>query len=136
MTRPGRAAKRLRKLLDLDLGLRPGRVEFVDRRQPADIDPCAATGPQIGLPVTRIALEIHWIVELRRIHEDRNHHAVGSTTRLFDQREMAGMQRTHGGHQGNSATGRSLGVGPGLELGSRGDDPHGSFAVGSSTGYR
>ena len=50
--------------------------------------------------VAGIALEVAGIVELQRVDEDRDDHALGPGPRLLDQRQMAAMERPHGRDEG------------------------------------
>src|SRR3712207_7009803 len=46
--------------------------------------------------------EVLALSELQRVDEDGHHHDVGERPRVPHEREMAFVERAHGGHQGRS----------------------------------
>ena len=68
--------------------------------------PSARSSCEIGVEGPRIGVEILAGPELQRIDEDRHHHdRSGHPLGGADQREVAFVQRTHGGHQHHPASG-------------------------------
>ena len=71
-----------------------------DRRRIA-----ALSGPNLAIEIARIGGEILARRELCRVDEDRDDHAACLPVGKCDQRKMAPVQRSHGRHQRDLATG-------------------------------
>ena len=99
MTGTTRSAQRLRKPLHLDPGLCTVGIEFFHVRMKDPIHPMLGGEFKIALQGHGIRFEITRIIELGRIHEDRNPDHIRVRPRHFDQGQMAGVQSPHRGHQ-------------------------------------
>ncbi len=56
-------------------------------------------GNQVVLECSRVAFQVGWIFELRRVHEDAHDHVIGMRSHLLDEGTMPAMQRAHGGDE-------------------------------------
>ena len=93
---------------DLD-GLRLG-VEFGIGGRKHHVGPGCGEFVEIGLQSTRIAGQIFVGAELQRVDENAHHYALAQLPRLFDQRDMPGVQVAHGGDEGDAAHARQPGT--------------------------
>jgi hypothetical protein len=53
-------------------------------------------GNQVSLECARIALQVGWFVELRRVHEDGHDDIIPVGSHLFDEGKVPSVQRAHG----------------------------------------
>ena len=89
----------LRELLDLDMGLKPGRVRRARIRRVHQIDAALAAQLEVSFERARIAREVFARSELERVDEDARDDVRRRAARPFDQREVPCVDRAHGRHE-------------------------------------
>ena len=124
MPRAVGTAEGLRQSMDIDPARGPFRIHLRRRRREDHVDEGRPTRGEIGFEGPGIAFEIPAIIELGRVHEDRDDDALGVLSRDRDKRRVAPVESAHRGHEGHATSGSPLGVGPGLQLALRLDDSH------------
>jgi len=99
MTGPGLAFPALAEACDRDARGKTGGVHLLGRRHPQKVAAGGVERPCILFLLPRIALEVLALSELQRVDEQAGDNPVRLPARLFDQREMAAMERAHRRHQ-------------------------------------
>ena len=97
----GRAAMdiKLADTRDADPGRKARWIELVRRRHPQEVAPRLAEHPGVLLLTPGVAIEIFIGSELQWIDEDRNCDPVGLLPRGSDQRQVPGVESSHGRHE-------------------------------------
>ena len=90
-----------------DSGRKSCRVHHLRGRRPDQIDRKIGERREVGGEAARIAAKVLVGRKLRGVDEDRDHNPPGAAPCRPHQREMAGMQRTHGRHQRDPLAGHS-----------------------------
>src|SRR5256885_14342354 len=70
----------------------------------------------IALQVARVLRQILRGAELERVHEDAQHHAIGSLFRPIHELQVAFVQESHRRYEPNATTPGALGARPGAHL--------------------
>ena len=99
------------------------RVELAER-----YGAVLVTGAEGKVRLPGIARQVALVVELGRVHEDRNPHAVGVAATGLDQGEVPLVECAHRRHQRDAPTGGALGVRQGLQLGGLRYDAHDPYS--------
>ena len=81
---------------------KPGGYMAAGVGHEGDVDAGRGRLGQVALEVARVLGEILLGAELGRVDEDRQHQAVAAAPALLHQRDVAGVQGAHGGHEGRS----------------------------------
>ena len=84
---------------DIDGAFRRHGVHFIDRRGEYEIDAEPIAKLTVRVEPARIAPQIVLTIELQRVDEDADDHRLTLVPRLFNQPDMARVQRAHRGHQ-------------------------------------
>ncbi len=115
---------------DADVGGKAVRVNLVGCGHIQRVD--AIGGQFCGVRVfgPRVLVQITGVVELFRVHENRNDNPVGAFPGGFDQRQVARVQRAHGGHDGNAFAFENPAAPQGAQIGLGADQFH---VVGTSS---
>jgi len=79
------------------------------------VDAGVAADREVGLLRARVGGEVARVVELGRIHEDRDPDAVGALPRDLEQRSVPRVQRAHRRHERDAPPRGALRVGARLE---------------------
>ena len=127
MARTRSPAERPGGLPHLDPGLTLGRDHLVALGCEDHVDTRIATVPQIDFARARVIAQVRGVFELGRVDEDRNPDAVGPLARLVDERQVAGVERTHRGHQRDLRARGALAVRERAKLRNRFDDTHAGY---------
>ena len=101
---PGKLA--LPELLDLDPGLKAGRVELVHLGREEDVDAGLLGDSGVALLVARVRGEVFVRPELRRIDEEAGDEKVVLGPGRTEEREMAIVEGAHGGDQADGSVAR------------------------------
>ena len=109
------------------------RVHVLDTGRIQHIDAGAGQQPRILRVVGGIAGEVLARTELGRIDEQAGHHAPAAAPGGTHQRQVAVMDRPHGGHQRHGFAGAAPLGDPALQLGRGGE--HGEGPVGEYTRF-
>ena len=129
----GGSLHQIRQSADAD-----GRREAVGihrcrRRHVDHVCASVVAGPEVGVEWSRVLLEVAALAELERVDEDRDDHTIRVRSSSTDQIEMAAVQRSHRGDEGECLTGRAGGVRPCARRTRRVDDSgHGCNASASA----
>src|SRR5262249_38068921 len=113
------------RLSRLDPGGESGGIELVARRREDGVDALRLCDLEVALLVTWIRGEIFRLVELRRVDEQRCHHAVVLGPRCPEERAVTLVQRYQRRHEARARCR--------LELRDRAEDPHESSTVASAS---
>ena len=91
------------RTVDQDGGVEAGRIHDGLRRQEHGVGARLPQQPEVGVEVAGVALQVLLGAELQRIEEDRDQRAVGFGAGTAQQRQVAVVQRAHGGDESDAA---------------------------------
>jgi hypothetical protein len=124
VARAGDAVEAVGDFGNFDEGGGAGGIHLVDGRREEDIDLFGAKQVAVGVEGARVFGEVLGGAELLRVDEDGRHHDVAGGARGMDQREMAFVERAHGGHESDGAALCSRGGNGSAGFSNRADDLH------------
>ncbi len=125
MARPRQAVEPLTDASHRDIGGKAFWIHCFNRRQPQHITPGISQHPRVGLFPAWIAAKILVRAKLFRVDEDRGNDARRGAPCRLDKRDMAGMKRPHGRHEGHLRTLGAEGGNSATQFGNGTDDQHG-----------
>ena len=96
----------------------------VDGRMKQNVDILVFQQFAVAREVARIGGEIFARAELRRIDEDRHHHAIAALSRCPHQTKMSLVQKPHRRHEGDTPILSALGLAPAAHSGNGFNDLH------------
>ena len=103
--RPGRTTKAGTEAANAYAGDGAGRIHLFAGRHEGEVHARGGQLREVFLLCPGVGIEILAGAELRRVDEDADHRAVTHGKRCIDQRHVASVQRTHGGHQSHRLSG-------------------------------
>ena len=118
------------ELAHLDPRLESRRVHLVAVRREDEVDTGIGGGRQVALLVARVGGQIGALAELGGVDEEAHHDRVAFGARGREQREVAGVQRAHRGHEADRPLAGGLELDP--DLGDRARHLHATATVASA----
>ena len=97
------------------------------RRDEEEVDAGRLGERGVGLLVARVAVEVLPSAELGRVDEDRGDDEVVLAAGRIEERDVAGVERAHRGHEPDAFARKGA-----AHLGDRAERPHGVFAPSSA----
>src|SRR4029453_16808750 len=109
VTWPKPAAQSVREALHGHRAQRLDGVHLVHGRREHEVDTELVADLEVRVQRARIALEVIFAIELKRVDEDADNDGVAALARSLNQPSVTPMQRAHGRHEPDPLAGAPAG---------------------------